>query len=775
MAKKIEFLDFVNSNNPEGDIAKKKEEEKKKEPVKPKRPNKRAIKTTGPHIETPLEKRTKLPTFTEKYEESLKRQLFEEDLARMTANKTNEDEESAYYEAERTIYHHKRDGDWDVPIDEEIKYFDPELSYEITGYRPINMYQSLDFDPLPFMETGRIYEETGNYTEYPAKTKPYNDFWMEQLKRCVEGYTIGKYRITGDHYFFLNFYRMQTVAHGSIKNTTGRDESFPSFVAKQYEFFHYLEICEYIGKDAVLLKSRGLGASEMLAALAVRPFVTTRKFRTLLTASADDQLDPLLDKAWYQLNWLNANTNGGMKRSRQKIDNIRQKRASLVDKEGNEKGRFAEIEGIIANNPRKVRGDRVERLVFEECFDPDTLVIMSDYSRKKISDIKVGDFVMGVDGTPQEVIKTTSGIDEMYEVSQNKGESYIVNSQHKLYVESRPRIGGYLDKIKEMTCPEYEELSDYDKRTTYGLKSPGLEFNNKFSEIIDPYFLGLWLGDDSSSGVEIIINETKDPEIRDFVLEYFSRFSDKCKTSKILSSATKSGRSKDILYEYRLCGKKTDPGFNYVLNEFKKYNLINNKHIPREIFFTPIETRLKVLAGLIDTDGNLKKGSSSYSFNYEISKARPKLIDEIAELARSCGFYVEQDHRIMKNGYKKESDSYRVSIHGDLDRIPVQVVRKKCPSDYKETSNKLSTEIHVKKLGPGKYFGITLNSYGKKYDNLFLLNDYTIVHNCGSNQQLIKSWVQGTALVELGGKKIGIKIALGTGGKLMIEKIRKWF
>lgn len=55
-----------------------------------------------------------------------------------------------------------------------------------------------------------------------------------------------------------------------------------------------------------------------------------------------------------------------MKRSRQKIDNIRQKRASLVDKEGVEKGRFSEIEGIIANNPRKVRGDRVERLVYEE-------------------------------------------------------------------------------------------------------------------------------------------------------------------------------------------------------------------------------------------------------------------------------------------------------------------------------------------------------------------------------------------------------------------------
>lgn len=68
-----------------------------------------------------------------------------------------------------------------------------------------------------------------------------------------------------------------------------------------------------------------MGMSEILADLAVRPFITTRKFRTLLTAAADDQLDPLLDKAWYQLNWLNSNTNGGMKRSRQKVDNIRQK------------------------------------------------------------------------------------------------------------------------------------------------------------------------------------------------------------------------------------------------------------------------------------------------------------------------------------------------------------------------------------------------------------------------------------------------------------------
>lgn len=55
-----------------------------------------------------------------------------------------------------------------------------------------------------------------------------------------------------------------------------------------------------------------------------------------------------------------------MKRVRQKIDNLKQKRASKVDKEGNESGRFAEIEGIVADNPRKIRGDRCDRLMFEE-------------------------------------------------------------------------------------------------------------------------------------------------------------------------------------------------------------------------------------------------------------------------------------------------------------------------------------------------------------------------------------------------------------------------
>lgn len=301
----------------------------------------------------------RLPTFTEKTEEELRKELLASTIDEETG-------ESPYYYEDKVEVHKKRtEGLWDVILEDEIHYFDPELSYEITGYRPINETEGLDFDPTPFIEVGQVYQRTGRYTAHKKGSKPYVDFWREQIRRCVEGYTVGKYRVTGDHYFFLNFYRMGII-NDKKKAGTGSEESFPFFTSKQYEFFHYVELCEYLKKDVVALKARAVGFSEIGACLGVRPFITTRNFRTVYTASLESYVDDVLTKCWYQLNWLSNNTDGGMKRVRQKIDNIKQKRASKLDKEGVESGRMAEIEGIPADNPRKVRGARCDRLMFEE-------------------------------------------------------------------------------------------------------------------------------------------------------------------------------------------------------------------------------------------------------------------------------------------------------------------------------------------------------------------------------------------------------------------------
>ena len=177
----------------------------------------------------------------------------------------------------------KKTSIWDYSLEDEIPFFDPECTYELTGYKPVNETKGLDFDPEWFTEAARTYENTGKYTEYPQGSKPYADYWNEQYKRCREGYEVNGYRLTGDNYFYLNFYRMQTIVEGRVAGK-GRDEKFPSFFPKQYEFFHYVEMAEKLHKDVCILKARGLGLSEVVASLLVRPYTTNRKYKCLLTA-----------------------------------------------------------------------------------------------------------------------------------------------------------------------------------------------------------------------------------------------------------------------------------------------------------------------------------------------------------------------------------------------------------------------------------------------------------------------------------------------------------
>jgi hypothetical protein len=182
-----------------------------------------------------------------------------------------------------------------VPIDEEIKYFDPELSYELTGYRPITMEQGLDFDPTPFREMAITYQNTGKYTEFPNGSVPNRKFWNREMDRLKNGLTVGKYRITGDHYYFLNYYRMQTVLEDAAAGT-GREYNFPSFLSKQYEWFHYVEMAEKLGLNVGALKGRGVGWSEMTAAMSVRPYTSNPGYRVVLTAFDDTKLTSLKNK-----------------------------------------------------------------------------------------------------------------------------------------------------------------------------------------------------------------------------------------------------------------------------------------------------------------------------------------------------------------------------------------------------------------------------------------------------------------------------------------------
>ena len=163
----------------------------------------------------------------------------------------------------------------------------------------------------------------------------------------------------------MNFYRLKTSKKGD-KAGRGRQLNFPTFLVFQYEYFHYIEICENIGKDVGLLKSRGIGFSEIGACLCARPYVTTPNYRVVASAFSEKHLKPLLAKVWAQLDWLNNETETAFKRLRMVINTTMHKRASLRDKDSREFGHMSEVEGIVADSPEKIRGDRTDRLFYEE-------------------------------------------------------------------------------------------------------------------------------------------------------------------------------------------------------------------------------------------------------------------------------------------------------------------------------------------------------------------------------------------------------------------------
>lgn len=132
-------------------------------------------------------KKTKRKTVKEQYQEikeSLKPKVLEEpegeDYEQFLVDSLFEGEERKEHKEDSPIIETKpvreKTGLWDYTLEDEIKFFDPECSYEITKYRPITETQGLDFDPEPFCEMARLYESTGMYTQYPEGSKPYNDF-----------------------------------------------------------------------------------------------------------------------------------------------------------------------------------------------------------------------------------------------------------------------------------------------------------------------------------------------------------------------------------------------------------------------------------------------------------------------------------------------------------------------------------------------------------------------------------------------------------------------
>ena len=82
-----------------------------------------------------------------------------------------------------------------------------------------------------------------NYCTAPPGSPDFIDYWEEQLRRCREGYEVEGVKITGHHYFYLNFTQIMVVEKKGGK-VGKKEEKMPDFWDGDYDFFWSLEIAK---------------------------------------------------------------------------------------------------------------------------------------------------------------------------------------------------------------------------------------------------------------------------------------------------------------------------------------------------------------------------------------------------------------------------------------------------------------------------------------------------------------------------------------------------
>lgn len=387
-----------------------------------------------------------------------------------------------------------------------------------------------------------------------------------------------------------------------------------------------------------------------------------------------------------------------------------------------------------------------------------TPVLMFDGSIKMSQDIRVGDVIMGDDSSSRIVKKTITGIDDMFEVTQIRGIKYTVTGDHILVLtvsnyeyywwdDSRkrwilqwlenwkrrtksftvkdfgskemaemetktfqaqvlPTISGYTryKDIVEIETRDYDSLSEFIQGAYKGF-SVGIEFPERTVEI-DPYAVGYWLGDGTAGKPEIT---TGDNEIR----EYFTNFADDLG----LQITERGEYSMNITTGTRFGGAGRNPFVNFL----KSYNLWNNKHIPDDYKYNSRANQLKLLAGIIDSDGTQRDNV------YNIKQKCERLTDDIIFLIRSLGF---QTHKKLiqctctnsKNG-PVTGWYYWFPIYGKgLEEIPVLLNRKQCHERMTKKTASV-TGITIAPVGKQIYYGFEFEGNPR-----FLLEDFTVAH-----------------------------------------------
>lgn len=314
-----------------------------------------------------------------------------------------------------------------------------------------------------------------------------------------------------------------------------------------------------------------------------------------------------------------------------------------------------------------------------------------------MGDLKIGDNVFDENGNPTKVIYISEIFynHKCYEIEFEDGEKIIADSDHLWDVQTknyRNRMAytptstrkranfDTLDKYGFKTLKTSDLIVDYvrprkdGKGNEYKYRVPKaspLNFPTK-DLLIDPYVLGVWLGDGGSNEVRITCDE--------------SDLDNMCKNLNQCGHKTKIYNNKDRCSSVGLDIDRHQ-NRNPFMSSLKELNLVGNKHIPEIYLQSSIEQRLSLLQGLMDTDG-----SCDSQGRCEFSQKSFKFVMQFSNLLNSLSIkHHIGEKNIVCNG--KQCTAYRVYFCTDKTLPCFRLDRK-----YQKLKDKLADRSQNKSI-----------------------------------------------------------------------------
>ncbi|MGC2235780.1 MAG: PhoH family protein [Pyrinomonadaceae bacterium] len=368
-------------------------------------------------------------------------------------------------------------------------------------------------------------------------------------------------------------------------------------------------------------------------------------------------------------------------------------------------------------------------------------LLMTPDGWRKMSEIKIGDFVIGSDGKAIEVIGVfPQGKKKVYRLTMTDGSAALACSEHLWQVKTLE------DKRRNKPArvlETQEMLGNFRRNHQYRYELPMLSAPIEFEyreTPIEPYGLGLLLGDGCITGTTSPSFCTADAELISS-LEY-----------SLAEMNLRINRKSEIDYTITNPSAKHGAVPNLLTRTLRELNLLGtfsaSKFIPEIYLHNSAETRIALLQGLLDTDGGpvTQKGRTcriQYSTNSE------RLKDDVIFLVRSLGGTA--NCRIRKAEGRKPGFARGREVHHRRDSYILDI---RLPKEIKPFRLQRKADIY-EKFGGGRPMRFIKNiEYAGEMetqcisvsalDSLYLTDDFILTHNTLNNSFIILDEAQNT-------------------------------